>query len=137
MTKAVTGFLVVAMAMVLGATGATTVKGTVEQVDKSRVEVLVVDDHGAPASKPVWFAVTDATKITRAGKAVSLADAKLKAGEAVTIVVNAGDEAATDWTCPMHPEIAEAKAGKCPKCGMNLKERVRPAKAAELRVGGQ
>jgi len=24
------------------------------------------------------------------------------------------------WTCPMHPELREAKAGKCPKCGMDL-----------------
>ena len=24
------------------------------------------------------------------------------------------------WTCPMHPEVHESKAGKCPKCGMNL-----------------
>jgi YHS domain-containing protein len=24
------------------------------------------------------------------------------------------------WTCPMHPEIHQAKAGQCPKCGMNL-----------------
>ena len=24
------------------------------------------------------------------------------------------------YTCPMHPEIAMDKPGKCPKCGMNL-----------------
>ncbi len=24
------------------------------------------------------------------------------------------------YTCPMHPEIHDAAAGKCPKCGMNL-----------------
>ncbi len=24
------------------------------------------------------------------------------------------------YTCPMHPEIVQAKPGKCPKCGMNL-----------------
>lgn len=24
------------------------------------------------------------------------------------------------YTCPMHPEIISDKAGKCPKCGMNL-----------------
>lgn len=28
--------------------------------------------------------------------------------------------AAEVWTCPMHPEVREAKAGKCPKCGMDL-----------------
>jgi hypothetical protein len=26
----------------------------------------------------------------------------------------------TVYTCPMHPEIVQDKAGKCPKCGMNL-----------------
>jgi YHS domain-containing protein len=30
------------------------------------------------------------------------------------------DEAAEVWTCPMHPEIQEPEAGKCPKCGMDL-----------------
>jgi len=29
-------------------------------------------------------------------------------------------EATQIWTCPMHPEVKEAKPGKCPKCGMNL-----------------
>jgi hypothetical protein len=24
------------------------------------------------------------------------------------------------WTCPMHPEVHQAKAGQCPICGMNL-----------------
>jgi hypothetical protein len=27
---------------------------------------------------------------------------------------------ATLYTCPMHPEVISDKAGKCPKCGMNL-----------------
>ena len=26
----------------------------------------------------------------------------------------------TTYTCPMHPEIHEAKPGNCPKCGMKL-----------------
>ena len=31
-------------------------------------------------------------------------------------------EAATKtvYTCPMHPEVVQDKAGKCPKCGMDL-----------------
>lgn len=26
----------------------------------------------------------------------------------------------TIYTCPMHAEVVQEKAGKCPKCGMNL-----------------
>ena len=26
----------------------------------------------------------------------------------------------TTYTCPMHPEIIQDKAGNCPKCGMHL-----------------
>ena len=24
------------------------------------------------------------------------------------------------YICPMHPDVRQANAGKCPKCGMNL-----------------
>jgi hypothetical protein len=24
------------------------------------------------------------------------------------------------WSCPMHPEVVQHHAGKCPKCGMDL-----------------
>ena len=71
---------------------------------------------------------------TRDGKAVAFDAAKIKAGESLSITVAKGDEAKSDWTCSMHPEVAEAKPGKCPKCAMTLKERARPAKAAELKV---
>jgi len=27
------------------------------------------------------------------------------------------------YTCPMHPEAMKGKAGKCPKCGMNLEKK--------------
>ena len=27
------------------------------------------------------------------------------------------------YTCPMHPEVMKGKAGKCPKCGMNLEKK--------------
>ena len=28
--------------------------------------------------------------------------------------------AGTHYTCPMHPDVDQAKPGKCPKCGMDL-----------------
>jgi len=27
---------------------------------------------------------------------------------------------ATQYTCPMHPEVQKNQPGKCPKCGMAL-----------------
>jgi len=30
------------------------------------------------------------------------------------------NQAAGDWTCPMHPEIHHHEAGKCPVCKMKL-----------------
>jgi membrane fusion protein, copper/silver efflux system len=28
--------------------------------------------------------------------------------------------AATEYTCPMHPEVTSDKPGQCPQCGMDL-----------------
>ena len=39
--------------------------------------------------------------------------------------------AATEWTCPMHPEIVRPGPGNCPKCGMALEPRVHGAVEAE------
>lgn len=34
-----------------------------------------------------------------------------------------GSSHAKQYTCPMHPEVVQDKAGKCPKCGMDLVEK--------------
>lgn len=34
------------------------------------------------------------------------------------------------YSCPMHPEVEAAGAGRCPRCGMNLKPRQQPAEPA-------
>lgn len=36
-----------------------------------------------------------------------------------------GEEATSDWTCPMHPQISRDGPGSCPICGMDLVERQR------------
>jgi Cu(I)/Ag(I) efflux system membrane fusion protein len=33
------------------------------------------------------------------------------------------------WTCPMHPQVRESKAGRCPICGMDLVRATKPAGA--------
>jgi hypothetical protein len=30
------------------------------------------------------------------------------------------DEDATEYTCPMHPEVSSPSPGRCPMCGMDL-----------------
>lgn len=34
-----------------------------------------------------------------------------------------GGSQAHQYTCSMHPEVVQAKPGKCPKCGMDLTEK--------------
>jgi hypothetical protein len=38
-------------------------------------------------------------------------------------IASSAPAAAIAYTCPMHPEVVSDKAGKCPKCGMNLVEK--------------
>lgn len=33
------------------------------------------------------------------------------------------EQRASDWTCPMHPEVSQSGPGTCPKCGMTLMPR--------------
>ena len=109
-----------------------TYKGTVTGIDKAKVQVLT--DVGG-AKKAVWFTVTEKTKVTRDGKAVAFDASNVKVGDALSIMVAKGDEAHADWTCSMHPKVSEKEAGKCPICGMALKERTVPANASEIHVG--
>jgi hypothetical protein len=44
---------------------------------------------------------------------------KKKAGKKASADTSKVSEAGY-WTCPMHPEIHQATAGKCPICGMDL-----------------
>ncbi len=37
---------------------------------------------------------------------------------------------ATEYTCPMHPEVVQNEPGSCPKCGMFLQPREKPADAS-------
>lgn len=138
MTRRTTTWTTTGVLLVAGVIGVaaheTTYKGTVESTDTARVQVRTIDDEGKVADKATWFAVTEATKVTRGDTAVPFVDARAKPGERIVVVVAHGDEAAIEWTCPMHSHIALDKAGKCPVCSMTLKERERPAKASQIKL---
>jgi len=34
--------------------------------------------------------------------------------------MNTNQNTGKDYLCPMHPEVRQTGAGKCPKCGMDL-----------------
>jgi multidrug efflux pump subunit AcrA (membrane-fusion protein) len=42
---------------------------------------------------------------------------------------------ATEWTCPMHPEVRQHEPGVCPSCGMKLVERTPEPPAPAAPVG--
>ena len=111
-----------------------TFKGTVAKIDKTSVEITT--GEGA-AKKTVTFAIAEKTKVTRDGKTAAFDPAAIKVGDALSITVAKGDEAKSDWTCSMHPEVSEAAAGKCAKCGMTLKQRSVPATAATIQLGAK
>ena len=34
--------------------------------------------------------------------------------------MNPGQDGEHSYRCPMHPDVRQPRAGKCPRCGMNL-----------------
>lgn len=130
MMRAVLGVVMAIAVVAVAAAKPATFKGTVEAIEKARVQVKLADAKAGDAG--VWFDVTDKTTVTRAGKHETFNAIKVSVGEAVTIVVNEGDEAGIEWRCPMDKDVVSDKAGKCPKCGMNLRQKDKAARAAEL-----
>lgn len=59
----------------------------------------------------------DLTKMEVAKKAQCCAGKKMDS-EKMTC-----DEMSKTYTCPMHADVKSDKPGKCPKCGMDLKEK--------------
>ena len=48
---------------------------------------------------------------------------RAKAAGALEPVAPVAAPSATEWTCPMHPEIVRSEPGSCPICGMALEPR--------------
>ena len=117
------------------------VMGTVTSVDGSHVEVETKD------GKKASIILDGKTKYLREKTEVSATE--IKVGQRVVVSViegkdgktiarevslapevsssaspeaaaGSGSEAATRYTCPMHPEVMQDKPGKCPKCKMTL-----------------
>ena len=126
--KTVVGGVAVMLAMAVSLSAKPeTFKGTVAAVEKASVQVKVGD-------KSLWFDVSDKTKVSRAGKHEVFDNIHVKAGEAIEVLVNDGDAPTHDYRCPMKSDadvVAQAP-GKCPKCGMNLRETDKAGKAAEI-----
>lgn len=102
-----------------------TAMGTVERVEKARLDVKDKDD------KALSFVLTSKTVVFR-GETASTTGS-VKPGERVAVefeeaggvktalTLRLGEkQKATRYTCSMHPEVASDKPGRCPKCGMNL-----------------
>ena len=128
--RAVVGVAMAVAVVTVVAAKPATFKGTVEAIEKTRVQVKLADAKAGDAG--VWFDVTDTTKLTRADKHETFSAMTIKVGEPVTIVVNEGDEAGIEYRCPMDKDVVAAAPGKCPKCGMTLRQKEKAAKAAEL-----
>jgi hypothetical protein len=126
MSFATFGLLAVSIAVAAHEGHTHTTLGTVEQVEKDRLDVK--DTEG----KAVSFALTDETKVVRGKKAAEIDS--LKKGErvaveseekdgtvfAVTVRVGGGPTVEV-YVCPMHPEVTSNEPGRCPKCKMFLK----------------
>jgi len=104
------------------------VMGTIERLAKERLEVK--DATG----KTVALVLNDKTAYLRGDKPTTAS--ALQVGERVVVgfqetkdvrtavEVRVGEPAAkAQYACPMHPEVVLDKAGKCPKCGMNLTQK--------------
>lgn len=110
-----------------------TAMGTVQRVEKARLDVKDAD------GKALSFALNAKTVVLR-GETASTA-ASVKPGERVAVEFEEADgvktalklrlgdpQAATRYSCSMHPEVVSDKPGKCPKCGMNLTPAEAPKK---------
>lgn len=124
-TVAVSGFIAAPIGLAAHEGHTHTTLGTVEQVEKDRLDVKDTD------GKAVSFALTAETKVLR-GKEPAEIDS-LKKGErvaveseekdgtlfAVTVRVG-GSSIAQVYVCPMHPDVISNEPGRCPKCKMFL-----------------
>jgi hypothetical protein len=121
MSVAVSGVIAAPMGLAAHEGHTHTVLGTVEQVEKDRLDVEDTD------GRSVSFALNDQTKVFRGKKTVEIDS--LKKGErvavdseekdgtrfAVTVRVGGGTTAQV-YVCPMHPEVTSKEPGRCPKC---------------------
>jgi membrane fusion protein, copper/silver efflux system len=98
------------------------------------VEAIAESQPGTSFAGTVTFVspvLNEETRTIRVRVALPNPEGKLKPGMFVSASLRAallksGKPAPTaragKWTCPMHPEVIEEAAGKCPKCSMPLEQ---------------
>jgi hypothetical protein len=65
---------------------------------------------------PGWYPQPEGTRAT-----LAMAEDLRRDGINLTAKAETPATVEQKFTCPMHPEVASDKPGKCPKCGMTLK----------------
>ena len=67
-----------------------------------------------------WMAVGLAVAMAGCGMGCHMAQHETAPTNTVVPAAAGSQVQEAVYTCPMHSEIREAKAGRCPKCGMDL-----------------
>jgi hypothetical protein len=107
----------------VGAVGILLLAGIMCQKPKSGATETV--KQAVTATLPEHDSVTMVEKAITADMAVKKTDSATVSKEVDT---SAATTVAGYYTCPMHPQIRQAKPGKCPLCGMALEFKKAAAK---------
>ncbi len=102
-----------------------TATGAVQRVEKARLDVKDADGKVVTfvltAKTTVFRGETDSTRATvKPGERVAVEFEEAGAVKTALKLRLGDSQKAPRYSCSMHPEIVSDKAGKCPKCGMNL-----------------
>jgi hypothetical protein len=106
--------------------------GKLLAVEKTRIQV---EREAGSKPRQVWVGIADDTPVVDGDRATTFLAAKLKKNAVVAVTVVPFDgPPPKEWSCTMHPHVAEAVPGKCAVCAMALVEREKAALAKEVRV---
>jgi len=84
------------------------VVGATTRVPKERSDTAPATDHAAPTHSHPTSTAQQSTAAARG------------TGSADSTATRADEPETAIFVCPMHPEVTDTTASKCPKCGMKL-----------------